>query len=169
MSKERRINIIKNYKNNINYNDSFIFSYKIAIEDNMENFIRNSSKKLNFKINNFPLNNQSTIEEFLYQTFNSKAIITNSYHGVIFAIIFNKPFVAFNFKNSAKERLISLGNLLGFRNRIFEYNENPDFRLLITQLNINFTILNSLKDKSINYIKKNLGIYKNRRNRNNNF
>ena len=154
------LNIIKNYKSNITYNDSFIFSYKIYIENNMENFIRNSGKQLNFKIYNYPLNNQSTIEEFLYQTLKCKAVVTNSYHGVIFAIIFNKPFIAFNCKYCAKERLISLGNLLGLKNRVFKYNDTPDFNLLTTPLNINYTLINSLKTKSINFIKKNLGIFK---------
>ena len=155
IDKKSYLNLIKNYKSNINY-ENFIFSYKIVKEKNMENFIIKSSKKLKYKIYNYPLNNHSTIEEFLYQTFKCKAVVTNSYHGVIFSIIFNKPFVAFNFKRSAKERLISLGKLLGVRKRVFEYNENPNVDLLTTPLNINITILNSLKAKSINYIKKNL-------------
>jgi len=126
----------------------------------MENFIINSSRELNYTIYNYPLNNQTIIEEFIYQTFKCKAIVTNSYHRVIFAIISNKPFVAFIFENSPKERLISLENILDIKNRIFEYNEYPDVKLLNTPLNINFTKLNSLKLQSINYIKKNLKILK---------
>ena len=160
IDKKYYLNLIKNYKSNITYKDNFIFSYKIVIENNMENFIINSGKQLNFKIYNYPLNNQSSIEEFLYQTFKCKAVVTNSYHGVIFSIIFNKPFIAFNCKDCAKERLLSLGNLLGLKNRVFEYDEIPDFNLLTTPLNINNTLINSLKTKSINFIKKNLGILK---------
>jgi len=160
IDKQYYLNIIKHYKSINNYENNFIFSYKIVLEDNMENFIINSSRELNYTIYNYPLNNQTIIEEFIYQTFKCKAIVTNSYHGVIFAIIFNKPFVAFIFENSPKERLISLGNILDIKNRIFEYNEYPDVKLLNTPLNINFTKLNSLKLQSINYIKKNLKILK---------
>ena len=68
---------------------------------------------------------------------NCKAVITNSYHGTIFSIIFNKPFVSFIFKNSPKERMISLKNAFNIQNRIFEYNIFPDVNILKTPLNIN--------------------------------
>ena len=158
IEKKKYLNIIKNYKSNKIYKGNFIFSYKITREKNMENFIINCGKLLNYEIYNYPLNKYSTVEEFLYQTLHCKAVITNSYHGVLFSIILNKPFIAFCFKNSAKARLISLGNLLGIRNRIFEYYEKPDVNLLTTPLNINLTIINSLKIQSINFIKKNLEI-----------
>lgn len=160
IEKQYYLNIIKNYKSNKIYNNSFIFSYKISRENKMENFILYSGKLLNYEIYNYPLNNLSSIEEFLYQTKNCKAVITNSYHGVIFSIIFNKPFIAFYFKKGAQERLISLGNLLGIRKRFFEYNEKPDVKLLTTPLNINLKKLYSLKIKSINFLKKNLGLLK---------
>ena len=160
IEKQYYLNIIKNYKSNKYYNDSYIFSYKLIREENMENFIKYAGKQLNYKIYNYPLNNLSSIEEFLFHTLNCKAVITNSYHGVIFALIFNKPFIAFNFKNSAKERLISLGQFLGIKNRIFEYNEKPDIKLLNTPLNLNLTKINTLKSQSINFLKQNLGILK---------
>ena len=124
----------------------------------MENFINNASKKLNYKIYDMPLNNQSTIEEFIYRIINCKAVITNSYHGTIFSIIFNKPFIAFNFKDSARERLISLGNLFGFRKRIFEYNQYPNSELLTLPLKVNISLINNLRIKSIEFLKKNLKI-----------
>ena len=158
IKKDYYLNIIKNYRSSNIINDSFIFSYKVSIEKDMENFIIDSAQILNYKIYNYPLNNQSTIEEFLFQTLKCKAVITNSYHGVIFSIIFNKPFIAFIFKNSPKERLISLGNLLDIRNRIFEYNEKPKINLLSIPLKINLKKLDLMKTKSINFIKKNLGI-----------
>ena len=52
--------------------------------------------------------------------FKCKAVITNSFHGTIFSIIFNKPFVTFIFKNCPKESLKSLKNIFKIENRIFE-------------------------------------------------
>ena len=158
IDKKYYINLIKNYSSNIYINDSYIFTYKIAIEENMENFINNASKKLNYKIYNMPLNNESTVEEFIYRIINCKAVVTNSYHATIFSIIFNKTFIAFNFKNSARERLISLGNLFGFRDRIFEYNQYPNVDLLTLPLNVNISLINNLRIQSIEYIKQNLKI-----------
>lgn len=156
IDKKYYINIIRNYSSNIYINDNYIFAYIITVEKNMDNFINRASKKLNYKVYNMTLDNQSTVEEFIYRTINCQAIVTNSYHGTIFSIIFNKPFVTFNFKDSARERLISLGNLFGFKNRIFEYNQNPNVNLLTLTLDVNLTLINYLRLKSIEYIKKNI-------------
>ncbi len=154
------INIIKNYNKNISSKNKYIFVYTVFNEINLINFSNYANKKLNLDIYNFFLNTESNVENFLYRIYNSKAVITNSYHGTIFSIIFNKPFIAFNDKSIAKERLLSLGKLLGFEKRIINKNENPNYKLLITPLNINQTLLNLLKLKSINYIKDNLNYIK---------
>jgi hypothetical protein len=83
-------------------------------------------------------------------------VITNSFHGTVFSIIFKKPFITFFFKNSPKERLISLKEALQIKGRFYEYNQTPDIKLLTTPLRINSHLLNSLKIRSINYLKKNL-------------
>jgi hypothetical protein len=111
---------------------------------------------LKYKIYNVRLGEKNSIEKFIYGISNSKAVITNSYHGTIFSIIFNKPFVSFIFKNSPRERFISLKKIININNRIFNYNEFPNINLLTTPLNINKTLINLLKIKSINYLKKNL-------------
>ena len=83
---------------------------------------------------------------------NCKAVITNSFHGNIFSIIFNKPFVSFIFKDSPKERLISLKENFKLGNRIVEYNKEPKISLLTTPLNLNYTLINNLKIQNINFM-----------------
>ena len=156
IDKKYYINIIKNYKNNDLVNNKYIFVYTIFKENNLIHFIKTARKKLNYNIYYFYLNNKSSIQNFLYRIHNSQAVITNSYHGTIFSIIFNKPFISFNYKGSAKERLVSLGKLFGLENRIINNNEIPDYKLLKIPLNINYTLINILKRNSINFIKKNL-------------
>jgi len=156
IDKKYYLDLIKNYKNNLNIKDNYIFIYTISRQENLNTFIEKSAKELNYSIINFPLNKKSSVEYFIYLFVNSKAIITNSYHGTIFSIIFNKPFISFHYKGSARERLISLGKLLGVKERIFDYNENPNIKLLITPLKINNALLNILRNKSINFIKKNI-------------
>ena len=132
-------------------NDNFILTYTFLNENNTKRFIKIASKKLGYHIYNVKKKYKNSIEKFIYGIINCKAVITNSFHGTIFSIIFNKPFVSFIFKNSAKERLNSLKKLFNVENRIFEYNQIPDVNLLITPLNINNKLMNSLKIKSINY------------------
>ena len=138
--------------------NNFIFTYVLKREKNIDIFIKNSSKLLNYEIYNDKKSEKNSIEKFIYGIINCKAVITDSYHGTIFSIIFNKPFVTFIFSDSPKERFISLKEIFKIEDRIFEYFQMPNISLLTTPLNINHTFINLLKNKSINYLKKNLGI-----------
>lgn len=158
IEKKYYLNIIKNYKDNKKIEGKFIFTYIFKKEKNTKNFIKYASKKLGYKIYNVKLGENNSIENFLYGIVNCEAVITNSFHGTIFSIIFNKPFISFLFKKSPKERFISLKEALEIKNRIFEYNQIPSINLLKTILNINHTLIDSLKISSINFLKKNLGI-----------
>lgn len=151
------MNIIKDYKPDFK-KEKFIFTYIFKNEINTRNFIKDVSRKLGYKIYNVKFSEKNSIKKFIYGIVNSNAVITNSFHGTVFSIIFKKPFVTFFFKNSPKERLISLKNALQIKGRFFEYNQTPDIKLLTTPLEINIKLLNSLRIKSINYLKYNLGI-----------
>ena len=101
--------------------------------------------------------NKSSIQDFIYYIVNSEACITNSFHGTIFSIIFNKPYLTIYHSFNAKERFKSLGNLFDIKDRLIENDKAPNYFQLIKPLNINYKLLNELKMKSINFIKKNLG------------
>ena len=157
INKKYYLDLIINYKKKIN--TKYIFVYKIKNFKEIKDFIIKSSYELNYKVYEYKLNKyKSNIEDFIYYISNSRAVITNSFHGTIFSIIFNKPFVTFNWKGIPEERLNSLGSLLGVRNRIFTNNIIPDIKLLITPLKVDISLIENLRTKSINFIKKNLEI-----------
>ena len=158
IDKKYYFNIIKGYKDNTFTKGKYIFTYLFKNETNTNNFIKYASKKLGYKIYAVRHYQKNSIKKFIYGITNSNAVITNSFHGTVFSIIFNKPFITFYFKNSPKERLISLKKALEIKERFYEYYQTPDIKLLTTPLRINIQLLNSLKIKSINYLKKNLGI-----------
>ncbi len=93
--------------------------------------------------------------EFLYYIKNSELVLTDSYHTMIFSIIFKKSFYIFE-RNQNKESMISridyLLDLLNLKDRKIEYINN------IT--NINYTNANQIianeKEKSIQFLKNNL-------------
>ena len=160
ITKDYYIDLIKNYKNNRIINDSFIFTYLIIQENSTNEFIEKACKELGYQNYNVEINKNNSVEEFIYGINNSKAVITNSFHGTILSIIFKKPFITFIFRNSPRERLISLKEVFHLEDRIFEFNEIPNISLLTTPININETLINLLKDQSINYLKKNLRLIK---------
>ena len=156
IDKKYYLDLIKNYPNNKNLNENYVFVYNICSIKNLQNFAIKASNELNYKIYEFILNNTNPLEDFIYYISNCKAVVTNSYHGTIFSIIFNKPFITFcNINTDA--RFNSLGNVFSLKNRILSYNA-PDVNLLTIPLNINISLIETLRAKSINYIKKNLDL-----------
>ena len=87
--KQYYLDLIKDYKGKKNMNDNYIFVYELGNHKYITDLMENASQKFNFGIYYLPLNNGSLIQTFLYYLINSKAVITNSFHGTIFAIIFN--------------------------------------------------------------------------------
>lgn len=150
------LKLIRDFKGNLTKDNSYIFIYNIADDQNIIKIMKNSSKELNLGTFYFPLNNDSSVLSFIYYIVNSNSVITNSYHGSVFSIIFNKPFLTIYEKNSAKERYISLGSLFNVSERIVEVGEYLDLNLLKKPLNINQKLLNKLKKESINFLKENL-------------
>ena len=158
IDKKYYLDLLKDFKADDNNIKNYIFVYNIANDKYVINAMKIASKKLNLEINYFPLNNNSNVRKFIYYMFKSSAVITNSYHGTVFSIIFNKPFITI--QNNAKERYISLADNLNLTERIFERSDKLDYRLLTKPLNINRRILKTLKKHSINFLKKNLMKFK---------
>ena len=78
-------------------------------------------------------------------------MITDSYHGSIFSIIFKKPFIAYLNKGRGNDRFFSLIKIFNLGQRIVDKNNfrKVNINLLKTPLNNNQTLLNYLKNKSI--------------------
>ena len=154
IDKQYYLDIIKDFKESIYNHKKYIFVYNIGNDSFVINTMKNASKELNLDIKYFPLNNNSNVPDFIYYLLKSSAVITNSYHGTVFSIIFNKPFLTILY--NARQRYISLGNILNVNERICERSVKPDYQLLTKPLIINYQSLNELKMKSINFLKNNL-------------
>ena len=154
------LNEIKNYKTNISFNEKFIFIYQLDQNPYLEKLINESYLKYNYSIYRHKLFQNDYIESFIFGINNSQAVITDSFHGTIFSIIFNKPFITFLNKRRGKGRFDSLNEIFNFENRIIDpfNNKTPDINLLSIPLSYNRTLLNEMKNFSINYLRKNLGI-----------
>ena len=160
IDKEYYLNEIINYKSNLNSSENFIFIYQLNNDKNLERIIQESKKKFNYKIFNYQLNRSDYIESFIYGIKNCKAVITDSFHGTIFSIIFNKPFIAFINTEIGKDRFNTLKEVFNLKNRIVDSLKNAfvNIDILLEPLYINKTLLDELKTFSINYIKKNLDL-----------
>ena len=157
IDKSYYLDAIKDYKKVIN-KTGYILTYKLDYIYNMEKFINIAKKELKYYIYDIQLNDEEYIEKFLSGIYNCKAVITNSYHGVLFSIIFNKPFVAFTNINRGNERFNTIKEVYGIKSRFFDIHKSPSLDLLFTPLRFNNTIINFYRNISIEYLKKNLNI-----------
>lgn len=162
INKTYYLDLIKEYKKDFNFNENYLCIYQLDKNNLIEKFINKVNKKLKFKIYKVNQLRNNYVENFIFAVNVSKAIITDSYHGTVFAIIFNKPFISFINTLRGKGRFTSLRNTFNLKERIiYPTKANSDhINLLSSPLNINESLLNSLKNKSIYYLVNNLNLKK---------
>ena len=159
INKSYYLDLIKNFKSEIIKqvnNEEYIFVYIIIKSTYLENYLKYVTEKLKTKTFYLTMNNTDQVKEFLYGITNCKAVITDSFHGTVFSIIFKKPFISFINIANDNSRFKSLDEIFNIKNRIFTLNSKPPISLLNQPLIINETRLISLRNISINYLKKNL-------------
>lgn len=93
-----------------------------------------------------------TPQEFIAYFKNAKYILTDSFHGTVFSIIFEKQFINILPKETST-RIVSISKLLGINNRVVEnYQEFSKIEEKIEYVNVS-KILESEKNKSIQKLK----------------
>lgn len=146
------INLINNYGKFQIPSKAYLFCYILDNTEEKQNIIQKI--RIDMGVENVYLSAQSSsllekepirpIEEWLAYIQNSKFVITDSYHGMLFSIIFRKPFLVYGNQNRGIERFTSILNKLGLTSRLItsysEFNNeilynNIDWRLVYNQLN----------------------------------
>ena len=156
IDKKYYLNLIEGYKSDIIFDSKTIFIYTVTNSSFLQDYIRSIKEKYNYKIYLIDRNSNNQIIKFIYGIYKCHGVITDSFHGTIFSIIFGKPFISFIYTFLGSERFNTLKEAFGLGNRIFSYNFIPDIKLLETPLKFNNSFLNLLKKQSIKYLKKNL-------------
>ncbi len=108
----------------------------------------------NKKIKNFQ---KPSIETWLNNIRNSQFVITDSFHGMVFCIIFNRSFIIFVNEDRGTERFTSLLSLLELENRICKNIQDIDNILSesIDWKNVN-SKLSLFRDLSFKFINESL-------------
>lgn len=88
---------------------------------------------------------------------NTEIVFTDSFHGCVFSILFNKPFVVYANKNRGRTRFESLLSIFGLENRIIDSYINVEslYNSSINWKNVNF-ILNEERERSIKFLLESL-------------
>lgn len=109
--------------------DKYLFYYVLDWNDDIKRFIKKASKELHLDIKGIKSirpnvgRNTSimlpTPEEWLRKICGADFVITDSFHGTLFSIMFNKPFVTIINKSRGAERYNPLLKDLNLKSRIF--------------------------------------------------
>ena len=158
ISKFDYLEIIKDFKLDIDINKNYLVSYILDKSSIKESYINKIHGELKFEIISIEVGTKNFIEKFIFLINICKSIITDSYHGTVFSIIFNKPFITFINSKRGNIRFFSLNQTFKLSNRFINPIETKkiDLETLTKSPNINLVNFNSLKEKSIKFLKDNL-------------
>ena len=163
----------------INERDPYILAYildpnkmigirleKLSINKSMKVIIILDENQKKFEINkkNMGLTGKGYIEvkksmnlyDWMWYIKHSKSIITDSFHGTIFSIIFKKPFIALKNEKRGALRFISLLEPISLIHRLFNSSEcinERDDLLDKCDFSIPYQKLNKIKKNSILWLK----------------
>ena len=159
LDKQYYLDLISNYKRDFDFNKKYLMVYQLDKNEVIKKVINDAVTKLNFTVYEISLNDEFYVENFVFAINISQAVICDSYHGSVFSIMFNKPFISFINYGRGGQRFASLNETFLLSNRIIDSrNSTVNISLLLEPLVINQTRLNELKNISINFLEKNLGI-----------
>jgi len=118
--------------------NSGIVYYKLDIDTKFENYINDASREFSLTSTNIYYTSKGRshyyreVDKWLKEIRDSKIVITDSFHCVCFAILFEKPFLYYPNDNRGLARLESLLALLGLQHHI--YREGTDLIELTRKL-----------------------------------
>lgn len=160
IDKNDYLEIIKDFNNEIDINKEYLCSYILDKSFHKKAYIKKVISELKYKLITIRLGIKDFIQKFIFSINICKSIITDSYHGTVFSIIFNKPFITFINTKRGNVRFFSLKNIFKLDNRFIYPNriKSIDIQMLRKNPNINKTNFNILKKRSIQFLKENLGL-----------
>ncbi len=170
LDREYYIDLITSEKED--YCGEDIFYYVLDMNAEKEKFISEISSLLNLqaytimpqKLNYKTLKSISSciypsVTKWLKCFMDAKFIVTDSYHGCVFSIIFNKPFIALGNKGRGLDRFKSLLELFNLENRLVLDGSARQYKSVIFE-SIDWNSVNMIKknmsDESMSFLKKSL-------------
>ena len=159
LEKDEYLNLINKVKTD--YSGCMV-QYILYPDENKKEIVEYLYKKYGYKIVKFEGNDnvnlmkkQPSVEDWLSALYNSKFIITDSFHCICFAFIFNKPIVYLN-NESNPSRFVSLFKILGVDLQPVLNREDLKEYVLEYDYNKVNSSLKKIRENALSKIKENL-------------
>ncbi|WP_163400498.1 polysaccharide pyruvyl transferase family protein [Flavobacterium fluviatile] len=145
--------------------EKYVLIYAFNRQKNIFEYARKMANELGIKVYSINTNIEDYMldtDKYFYNaspnTFvnlikNAEAVVTNSFHGLSFSVIYNKQFHLFTRKSSSNSRMVNLLSDLNLSGRIVDSTN-------LLKNDIDFAVTNEIVDQkrifSVNYIKSNI-------------
>lgn len=143
-------------------NDKYILVYSLENNENLYSFARELASKnpckvlliadtKKKKLHGMDVVRYPSPSEFLSLFKNATAVVTNSFHGTAFSVVFNKPLYCFlqTKEGAPNDRVVDLLNDCGLSNRIV----NESFKDEITSFDAANSFIENERKRSLEYLK----------------
>lgn len=141
--------------------EPYIMTYildKNECKRQIQNMVEATTNLKNYKVETIDSsisNTHNTVYSWVYGIKNSKLVLTDSFHGVVFSIIFNKPFIAIGNYKRGMDRFTSLLNKLHLSHLLIT-SANDICKVIEDSFSINYGEVNSIleaeKKRSLSFI-----------------
>jgi hypothetical protein len=142
----------------------YVLVYSVDLRNDALRIAQNIAKEIQAEVIELSMNVDKNGLKNKYQTASPEAyvglfekaafVVTSSFHGTAFSVIFNKPFYSIAHGSDKDSRQKTILKSLGVLDRFIAKDSNPSFKTL------DYTIpnqkLNVLREKSIAFFKKNI-------------
>lgn len=148
-------------------NEKYILAYGFKQQKDLYNYARKLADSKNCKLYSINTNFEdkfldvdkyfynATPYDFVNLVKNAQEVVTNSFHGLSFSIIYNKPVHQFKKSGTENSRMIDLLSEVNLSNRLaIDSDEILDNNIDFLKTN---NVINILREKSINFLKISLG------------
>ena len=147
--------------------EPILFSYILDANDEKRKIVQSVADMLNVPVvngNRIDEVNKAgkvypSVDDWLQNINRSKFVITDSFHGTVFSILFNKPFLSIGNAKRGMARFQSLLGRFGLNDRLILNVESDDY-LSVVHNTIDFAMINKTiveeRKKSLNFLLKSL-------------
>lgn len=144
-----------------------IFTYILDKTNEKCNVIKNVAREIGYTINEFNTKAEDCnaplcmriappVEEWLNGLYNSDFVVTDSFHGCVFSILFNKPFIVYGNRQRGLDRFTSILDFLDLSDTLI--CSEGDFNKKLIEKSFNWVEINNKLESQRNEIIKRLKI-----------
>lgn len=142
--------------------EKYVLVYQIRVKKNIVQIANEIARQINaivIQVTVSPYHNRRKLQhesptQFLGLMQHAACVVTTSFHGTAFSVIFNRPFYYVELGDGCDSRAKSLLSDIGLANRITQVNDSPTFTSIDYDI-VNDTLV-ELKMKSLEFLRRSI-------------